>query len=187
MAAIRKETQHPIRNYGSYFSITNNDILSDGRVRPFYIKTFCKMSICLHGIHRQTILNRKWTFSSDVLTNFHIQQWFSIEEAKKNKCVGIYHTHKHAEHHTKQTDISHHVCHNMARQIVGRKWSHCVRCQIQTEKSVASLVINKDRWFKQVRKMLVWDKHHRKRFPPSTWKKSDRLWVLRPQSGNLTC
>lgn len=91
-----------------------------------------------------------------VLTDFYIQPCFSIREANKNKCVSIYYIHKYTESHTKQTvDISHHACHNLAWQIVGIKWSQSVRCQAQAVKSVVICVINKDRWFKQVRKMLT--------------------------------
>lgn len=39
-----------------------------------------------------------------------------------------------------------------------RLWSQSLMCQIQTEKSVTICVINKDRWFKQVRKILTLDK-----------------------------
>lgn len=84
---------------------------------------------------------------------------FSIREANKNKCVSLYYIHRHTENHPEQTvDISHHVCHNVARQIVGIKRSQSVRRQIRTEKSVAMRVINKDRWIKQVREMLALNK-----------------------------
>ena len=109
------------------------------------------------GIGEGSVRRRRGIFfycCFDRLSYFRL--CFSIREANKNKCVSLYYIHRHTENHPEQTvDISHHVCHNVARQIVGIKRSQSVRRQIQTEKSVAMRVINKDRWIKQEREMLA--------------------------------
>lgn len=113
---------------------------------------------------------------------------FSIREANKNKCVSLYYIHRHTENHPEQTvDISHHVCHNVARQIVGIKRSQSVRRQIRTEKSVAMRVINKDRWIKQVREMLALNKQQQNKIGTKRSSPTN-LWLFEDiQSRNRKC
>lgn len=74
------------------------------------------------GIGKGRMQQRRRIFCAAVLTEIHIQPCFSIREANMNKCVSMIYIHKHTENHTKQTvDISHQVCHNVARQIAGIK------------------------------------------------------------------
>lgn len=151
MATIWKETKTSrlwVKFFFSFQSLTNKDIMRENRVRlhQFYIKSFCKNDLFLLLCWQTFIFGHASPLRRPIRTN----------------AIIIY-THKYTENHTKETvDISHRVCHNAARQIVGIKWSQSVRCQIQTEKSVANRVINKDRWFKQVRKMLALDKRQQK-------------------------